>query len=323
MLSFRRPETGDPDIPHSNACILGLRKKFLTRFSCAAALATCAILALSGCKVVKVYEQSGENGERPKGIPFVAKKVMLKQETVWRKPALEVFLNAEGDADTNKNKHLVDLGSILIPPQSLDNFVHRVLGQSLTLGDLFACVQQYERSIPLSTIKPELVSNRIIREIVLDEKRYTINAFRPIAGKTTLLPKLNPDYLLTEVNAEVEDKTISALLDPIKDSLKVATEAAVAAAKNRPQDVPQRAKYYTCLITNILKRDQIVTLIKPLESVEDFGSALRERDSKEPRNKIEIVYSNRQQSQFKPTPEVSDKTSYKFTGTVSPPKTSN
>src|ERR1035441_4759882 len=94
----------------------------------ALALAAGALLLLPGCKVVTVYDR---HGDRLPGIPFVAKKAVRKQETIWQQSGTLVTLVAELEAfPTNK----LDLGSVVIGPGGLDGLA-ALLGTPLTAAD--------------------------------------------------------------------------------------------------------------------------------------------------------------------------------------------
>jgi hypothetical protein len=273
----------------------------------ALALAAGALLLLPGCKVVTVYDR---HGDRLPGIPFVAKKAVRKQETIWQQSGTLVTLVAELEAfPTNK----LDLGSVVIGPGGLDGLA-ALLGTPLTEADILKRLTGYLKEPAARGLR--VASNREVAQTVFDDQRYFITAYRPLVGSAAFAPEFNTDGMLTKLSASAEDKTIPTFLDPFKDALSTLANGAAtkAVAMAFPTTLPRFNVRMTKVEQKILA---ILTVTKQLDPKEKIGKPIEPpMVTGEPYPAgVEVVISKPDEKKTE-----DDKSAFKFSGSVLPPK---
>lgn len=272
-----------------------------------------AMLLLTGCSAVDVYRADGKS---VKGIPFIAKKVVTKQESVWQLNALAVSLIAVGESDGKTN----DLGTIIIPTAQYTKFkndLDRFTKNAVPIGEINRTLQEYIASRSSTNYLQtdwSFVSNRKVVATVFDPNIYYINSTRPLVGSVGFTPELNSDGQLTKVAATAEDKTIPTFLDPFKDALGAAAKAGFG--------IESGVNYYFVRITKVEPKGiAIVTVTKELAPGSAVGKPIYPPD---------IFSSEGNGSQFDglditvSQPEdkkvADEKPAFKFSGSVTPPK---
>jgi hypothetical protein len=291
----------------------GQRSKLQLTISLTAASVICLGLLLSGCKVVKVYEETEEEQpgttfitnkvilERP-GIPFVTKKVIRKQETVWQQNLILVKLVASNE----KNK--IDLGHLYITPSFTNNLVSLFNNKLLTRSEIIEQLNLFTNTPGLRMTN--FISNREISQTVFDNHRYYITAYRPLVGSASFAPEFNTDAMLTKLSANVEDKTVPTFLDPFKDALSTAAGKFIKVANEEKFTV-------TVLITQE-KAVTVWTVSRPI-----LGANVITNPIQIPRldgttdwpSGVEVVVSSPEEKKSE-----EEKGVFKFNGSVVPPK---
>jgi hypothetical protein len=170
--------------------------------------------------------------ENVPGLPFYVKKASCLHTVVWLEPVYILSLELVTTATTGAAKPTTaQLGSAILSlnelqAQPAQKLFHSLNEDSPTIQSVMKAwvpVATQDGTPYTPTGFPELanrilISNTSEPQIYVDYSQpYYINAKRPVAGSVKLDNKLASDGTLTEVSAEIEDKTIEAIATGIKD----------------------------------------------------------------------------------------------------------
>lgn len=314
------PLASTPAMPQANGLVAGPRQPSRSRLAMASALGLgmCGLFLFPGCQVVSVSAQDadGKHCKNVPGIPFVSKKVVRKQETVWQQKGILVSLTLKSDPPANTR----DLGFVVVGESDFDTFTSLLPEYTEPAESKPAIASMTKRKIQdvlkdffkrPSTQGFSLVSNKEIRQTVFDDKRYFITMKRPLTGPATFAPKFNTDAMLTEFTATVEDKTIPTLLEPFKDALST-----LAKGVTRARD---GSKYRVKITKTDQKIIQVITVTTELTGTKPIGKPTPVPDlNADPYPLgVEVVISIPKPDDRKAE---DDKGAIKFSGSVLPPK---
>jgi hypothetical protein len=193
-----------------------------------------------GCQTLQVKRMPmpavpPSNGDQAKvesvpGLPFYVKKAACLHTVVWLEPVYTLTLELVTTPTSGTAKPTtVSLGSAILSLTQLkaaQNLFHSLNSDSPTIQDVMKAwipVAKQDGTPYTPTEFPAsanriLISNTSEPQMYVDySQTYYINAKRPLAGSVKLDNKLASDGTLTEVSAEMEDKTIQAIATGIKD----------------------------------------------------------------------------------------------------------
>ncbi len=176
-----------------------------------------------------------ETTESVPGMPFYIKKAACVHSAVWFEPVYTLTLELTNTpADAKAKPTTNQLGTAILSLKQL---------QSETAQDLFHALNDDSPTIN-DVMKPTnfpdasnriLVSNTSEPRLYVDYSQpYYLNVTRPVAGSAKIDNKLASDGTLTEVSAEIEDKTIETIATGIKD---IVTAVGTAAKSLTPEPV--------------------------------------------------------------------------------------
>ena len=199
-------------------------------------MAMAVAVMLSGCTVVTVHEKEAGGGKSSKidGIPFYAKTELFKKTSVYSQTWLRATLTVTKKLiDQKDNKELPYGGNKLpyvkdLPKGSnpeLAEIIKKIVNADIESPGTAVDIISKFRNLPAfdsSTVTPELVSNSVTSEWVVDRsKTFYLNAPRPFFGSGTLKYKLATDGTLGEGESTADSKLAEGLstLIPLKEYL--------------------------------------------------------------------------------------------------------
>lgn len=195
------------------------------------------------------YQASTENVP---GMPFYIKKAACVHTVVWLEPVYTLTLElTTTPAGGTPKPSTVQLGSVILSLKQLQakpaqDFFHALNGDSPTIEDIMRAwvpVATQEGTPYTPTNFPDtsnriLISNTAEPQLYVDYSQpYYLNVTRPVAGSAKVDNKLASDGTLTEVSAEVEDKTIATIATGIKDIVSAVGTAVKSVATETVQHV--------------------------------------------------------------------------------------
>lgn len=165
------------------------------------------LIFLSSCKIYKVHT---EDDKEMKGIPFLTKTVQLEQQTTYQKEFIDVSLSITPMKDDSivegmSKIHFGPLKMEYPEREELSNFKRKIIASdSISFPEINALIESFEDlpSIDLEATTGNVISNRIVRNIVVDEKVHYLNGNHRFLGSSTLDFELNNENTLTKGNAE-------------------------------------------------------------------------------------------------------------------------
>lgn len=194
-------------------------------------------LTTSGCVTYRVSAASGlqhREFQRVPGIPFYARSANCRQETIYQQDVRKLTLvvhEISADGKPVAADHPFFSSSIVVPGRIVQNpdFPLRSLGSiQLNSASVTQLVAQFQNLSEFTAAGWQtdpnllLVSNTTTPVQAVDYSRvFFLNAVRPPIGSVTVSAELNADGTLSKGSAEVEDRTVDALLDliPVKEVL--------------------------------------------------------------------------------------------------------
>jgi hypothetical protein len=210
-------------------------------------LATLTLL-LSGCQLmhvnrahVPVVPNAPEKTDSVPGMPFYIKKAACLHSVVWFEPVYTLTLElTTTPAGANAKPTTAQLGSVVLSLTQLkakpaQDLFHAMNGDSPTVQDVMKAwlpVATQDGTPYTPTNFPDatnriLIANTSEPQLYVDYSQpYYVNVTRPLAGSAKIDSKLASDGTLTEVSAEVEDKTIETIATGIKDLVTAVGTAA-------------------------------------------------------------------------------------------------
>ncbi len=197
------------------------------------------------------------NSEKHKidGIPFYAKVAACKHETVWLVPTYKLTLveitpapATEEENQTAENKTAgkevsKSLGVRLISLETYTSDDFRKMAASIendTNQPDEGVVRNWFLNLPQTTVPGHglpaaeeriLASNENVPVVMVNyATTYYYNVKRPILGSVSATAELNADGTLSKGSAQIEDKTLQAILDllPVKELASAAATGAIA-----------------------------------------------------------------------------------------------
>jgi hypothetical protein len=212
-----------------------------------------AFFSCLGCQTLQVKRAPvppppAVNGHQVKaesvpGLPFYVKKAACLHTVVWFEPVYTLSLDLVTTPTSGASKPTTaQLGSTVLSLAQLQaspaqDLFHALNGDSPTIQSVMkawvpVATQNGTPYTPTAFPTPDrliLISNISEPQTYVDYSQpYYINAKRPVAGSVKLDNKLASDGTLTEVSAEVEEKTIEAITTGIKDIVSAVGTAAKA-----------------------------------------------------------------------------------------------
>ena len=160
-------------------------------------------LGLGGCGTVY---QIKEGAARVHGVPFYVKTGACRQEQVYLETLVRVTLLESKAGKFEPIKSVLATGTNYHQKAATLSGDPRVFVKNLPdiTGELRA----------FAANETVLVSNTATMEARVDYlKQYYVNVTRPLVGSASAAAKLAADGTLTEATGEVEDSTLSTLLD--------------------------------------------------------------------------------------------------------------
>ena len=188
--------------------------------------------------------------EKVPGLPFYIKKAACLHTVVWLEPVytlnLELVSTPAGASPKTNSSQLGTTVLSLSQLQAKDAqaFFHSLNADSSTIEEVVkawvrvatAAGTPYTPSAIPGPSDRILVSNTSDPQVYVDYSQpYYVNVRRPAAGSAKVDSKLASDGTLTEVSAEVEEKTIEAITTGIKDLASAALGAAAKSEGPRPE----------------------------------------------------------------------------------------
>ena len=230
-----------------------------------------SLLLCTGCLTLQVKrapapaavpssgQQASSSGQQAKmesvpGLPFYVKKAACLHTVVWLEPvytlSLELITTPTGGSAKPTSIQLgsTSLSLSQLQAETTQNLFHSLNGDSPTIQKVVGAwipVATQKGTPYTPTVFPGptdriLISNTSEPQMYVDYSQpYYINAKRPIAGSAKVDSKLASDGTLTEVSAEIEDKTIEAIATGIKD---IASAVGTAAKSENPPVSVQHVK---------------------------------------------------------------------------------
>jgi hypothetical protein len=164
------------------------------------------LLLFSSCKIYKVHTEN----DKKKGIPFLTKTVQLEQQTTYQKEFIDVSLTITPMKDDSivKGMSKVTFGPLKMTypeREELSNFKRQIIApDSISFAEVNALIQSFEElpSIEIEAPTDNVISNIVVRNIVVDEKVHYLNGRHRLFGSSNLDFELNSDNTLTKGNAE-------------------------------------------------------------------------------------------------------------------------
>ena len=210
------------------------------------------ILFCTGCQTLQVkraHAPANANGQLTTdsvpGMPFYIKKAACVHSVVWFEPVYTLTLElTTTPAGANAKPTTAQLGSVVLSLAQLkanpaQNLFHAMNADSPTVESVMAAwipVATQDGTPYTPTNFPDvpnriLVSNTSEPQVYVDYSQpYYLNVTRPVAGSAKIDNKLASDGTLTEVSAEIEDKTIETITTGIKDLVTAVGAAAKSVA---------------------------------------------------------------------------------------------
>lgn len=206
------------------------------------------VVLCTGCQTLQVKRAhvpaTGQaTTESVPGMPFYIKKAACVHSVVWFEPVYTLTLELTTTPADPKAKPTVNqLGIATLSLKQLQSKVaqdlfHAMNADSPDIGDLVKAwtpVATQDGTPYTPTAFPDasnriLISNTSEPQLYVDYSQpYYLNVTRPLAGTAKMDNKLASDGTLTEVSAEIEDKTIETIATGIKDLVTAAGSAAKA-----------------------------------------------------------------------------------------------
>jgi hypothetical protein len=214
------------------------------------------ILICTGCQTLQVKRAHVPTDAKDKqiadgvpGMPFYIKKAACAHSVVWFEPVYTLTLELTNTPVDAKAKPTTNqLGTAVLSLKQLQSknaqdLFHAMNDDSPTINDVMKAwtkVATQEGTPYTPTNFPDasnriLVSNTSEPQLYVDYSQpYYLNVTRPVAGSAKIDNKLAGDGTLTEVSAEIEDKTIETIATGIKD---IVTAVGTAAKSLTPEPV--------------------------------------------------------------------------------------
>jgi hypothetical protein len=309
---------------------------------------TVLTLAVAGCSSMQVYGPSAADPNQTgqlEGIPFYSRVPVATQETKLQRTELLVRIEALeiGAADTAlQTTTFPPSGTLVLNPANradvdaaiatLDPKTHACV-YAETLKSVGAVMKQLA-ALPVKPVKDEVVSNTWSVAMVLSPRPYFINTRQPLIGTASSTYKLNADGTLGEATAAVTDDTAKTLLSLLPITAKISKNWGLAGggasdAAKAPTGIKSLATVTMACKLNVTVAERITlsTLRRALavETPAAINAALASQplapltldDARLGANRVQLVSVEVSSGDDKAAPE---KPSYKFSGSVTPPK---
>jgi hypothetical protein len=176
-------------------------------------------------------------------MPFYVKKAACLHSVVWLEPVYTLTLELTNTpADPKAKATTAQLGSVILSLSQLQakptqDLFHAMNDDSPTIESVLKAwipVATQAGTPYTPTTFPDatnriLIANTSEPQLYVDYSQpYYLNVTRPVAGSAKIDNKLANDGTLTEVSAEVEDKTIETIATGVKDLVTAVGSAAKA-----------------------------------------------------------------------------------------------